>query len=230
MKRCFLILVVCYIVLLGFNSKAMALAHIDIGVHDANDMISSDNNLIIVDVREHSEYCGEMGHIPGAYNYPWNSGVFQESYEDLLQDAKILVVCRSGRRSNSAANFLGSKGYLYVYDILGGTIAWKNTYGYNTVGCVDSDEDGFNDDLDNCPNVYNPFQADADNDQIGSLCDNDCSNLDGLNPVNFFDFAILASNWQLFGLYLVADLNSDEVVDIDDLRMFAHYWLSKCYK
>ena len=154
---------------MGFNPEAPA--HTDINVPDANDMISSNSNLLIVDVREHSEYCGELGHIPGAYNYPWSSGVFNNSYEDLLPQNEILLVCKSGGRSNSAANFLDSKGYLYVYDMLGGTVAWKNTYGYKTVDCVDSDGDGFNNDLDNCPNVYNPDQADADNDGVGDACD-----------------------------------------------------------
>lgn len=251
MKRCFVFLAVFYVVLLGFNSEV--LAHTDVNVPDANNMISSNSNVIIVDVREYSEYCGVLGHIPGAYNYPWNSGVLQNSYEDLLPDDEILVVCYSGGRSNLAANFLDSKGYLYVYDILGGTSGWKNTYGYTTVSCVDSDGDGFNDDLDNCPGVYNPLQTDADNDQIGNTCDNcpaafnpsqidsdndgtgnacdnDCPNLDELNPVNFVDFAILASNWQLSGPGLAGDLVADEVVDADDLRMFVSYWLSECYE
>jgi rhodanese-related sulfurtransferase len=228
MKRRLIFLIVVHVVLLGFNPAA--LAHTNITVPDANDMISSNNNLIIIDVREFSEYCGELGHIPGAYNYPWNSGVLEESYGDLLQDDEILVVCYSGGRSNSAANFLDSEGYLYVYDMLGGTNAWKNTYGYNTVDCVDSDGDGFNDDLDNCPDVYNSLQTDTDNDRIGNACDNDCPNLDELNPVNFVDFAILASNWDRSEPDLAGDLNASGVVDIDDIRIFANYWLSECYE
>ncbi len=178
----------------------------------------------------HNEYCGSLGHIPGAYNYPWSSGVLGEAYEDFSQDDEILVVCHSGGRSNSAAGFLDSEGYLYVYDMLGGTNAWKNTYGYNTVGCVDSDGDGFNDDLDNCPDIYNSLQTDTDNDRIGNACDNDCPNLDELNPVNFVDFAILASNWDRSGSDLAGDLNASGDVGIDDLIIFANYWLSECYE
>jgi rhodanese-related sulfurtransferase len=73
-----------------------------------------------VDVREVYEYCDAIGHIAGALNYPWNSGVLRALYEELPADCPLLVVCRSGGRSNQAANFLDSKGYSLVYDMLGG--------------------------------------------------------------------------------------------------------------
>jgi len=37
---------------------------------------------------------------------------------------------------------------------------------------VDTDNDGIGDDVDNCPNTYNPAQDDKDFDGIGDLCDN----------------------------------------------------------
>ena len=36
---------------------------------------------------------------------------------------------------------------------------------------VDSDNDGWDDKNDNCPNVYNPQQRDGDGDHIGDCCD-----------------------------------------------------------
>ncbi len=97
-------------------------SHNDITAQQARDLIDSTENLIILDVREPHEYCG--GHIPGAVNYPWNSGVLEERYEELINN-EILVVCQSGGRSNQAANFLDSKGYTLVYDMLGGMNSWQ---------------------------------------------------------------------------------------------------------
>ncbi len=38
---------------------------------------------------------------------------------------------------------------------------------------IDSDGDGIPDDIDNCPNTYNPDQEDTDGDGVGDACDND---------------------------------------------------------
>ena len=49
---------------------------------------------------------------------------------------------------------------------------------FQAVGCTsgsDSDNDGIDDDLDNCPTVANNNQLDTDNDGVGDLCDN-CPN------------------------------------------------------
>ena len=54
------------------------------------------------------------------------------------------MVCHSGGRSNSAANFLDSQGFTNIYDMKGGMSSWTG----GAVGCVDSDNDGLNDDLD----------------------------------------------------------------------------------
>jgi rhodanese-related sulfurtransferase len=133
--------------------SSFALAHTDVNAPEARDMIASNAQLIIVDVREESEYCDvSVGHIPGALLYPWNSGILQAGYQELPVDGEILLYCRSGHRSNLAAEFLDAAGYLYVHDMLGGITAWQ----WETVGCVDSDGDVINDDLDNCPGVYNP--------------------------------------------------------------------------
>ncbi|MBM4319746.1 MAG: hypothetical protein FJ125_07250, partial [Deltaproteobacteria bacterium] len=42
--------------------------------------------------------------------------------------------------------------------------------------CMDRDEDGICESDDNCPNAFNPDQADMDNDGVGDVCDN-CPNL-----------------------------------------------------
>jgi rhodanese-related sulfurtransferase len=209
---------------LAFNSTA--LAHTDINSLEAKNMIDTNNQLIVVDVREVSEYCATTGHIPGALNYPWSSGILQQRYEELPRDGEILVYCHSGSRSNLAAVFLDTNGFLYVYDMLGGFSSWQ----WETTGCFDSDSDGVNDDLDNCPNNFNPSQRDSDDDGLGDICDPNCPDLDGFNPVNFIDYSLLMQNWQVAGPNIPGDLNNDNVVDINDLDILSDYWLSDCYE
>jgi hypothetical protein len=56
----------------------------------------------------------------------------EKSVSDFALDAKILLVCRSGRRSNQAVEFLDSEGYLHVYDMADGMLAWE----WKTGGCA----------------------------------------------------------------------------------------------
>lgn len=207
-------------------NNCSALDHNDVTPQEAKNMIDSNDELIVVDVREEYEYCAMEGHIPGALNYPWNSGVLQQRYEELPGDREILVYCRSGGRSNSAANFLVANGFLHVYDMVGGFSAWE----WETTGCFDSDGDGVNDDLDNCPSIFNPSQRDSDNDGSGDTCDPNCPGLDGFNPVGFTDYSVLMQNWQAVGPNIPGDLNMDNIVDINDLAILTDYWLGNCYE
>jgi len=64
-----------------------------------------------------------------------------------------------------------------------------NTYYHFREGCeecdpaTDADCDGFDDDTDNCPNVYNPDQLDSDGDGVGDACDN-CPNVPNSNQAD----------------------------------------------
>jgi len=107
------------------TANPCAWAHTSVTATQAHDLIDSTADLIIIDVREEYEYCGVMGHIADALNYPWNSGVLQTRYGELPKDGEILVVYQSGGRSNQAANFLDSKGFSKVYNMLGGMYAWQ---------------------------------------------------------------------------------------------------------
>jgi rhodanese-related sulfurtransferase len=201
-----------------------ASSHTDVTLEQAKALIESVPELIVVDVREPYEYCSVQGHIAGARNYPWSSGVLEARYEDLSQNGPLLIVCRLGVRSNMAADFLDACGYTQVYDVLGGMTAWEG----RTVPCVDSDADGANDDLDNCPIHYNPTQTDSDGDGVGNACDADCPRLFDSNDVTGRDLAVLARNWRHEEANVPGDLNRDGVVDLNDLVIFAQYWLCFC--
>ncbi|MHC4658307.1 MAG: thrombospondin type 3 repeat-containing protein [Planctomycetota bacterium] len=93
---------------------------------------------------------------------------------------------------------------------------------------VDSDEDGILNPNDNCPYDYNPGQEDRNSDGLGDACECDAANLDGLEVINFLDFSTVASDWDESGTGLAGDINSDEIVDFNDLEILAYHWLSDC--
>ena len=89
-RRCLIFLGV---VLPVVCADVRSLAYDNVSVEEAKTMIDSNSGLIIVDVREYeTEFCSAGGHIPGAVNYPWNSGVLQQRFNELPQTADILLV------------------------------------------------------------------------------------------------------------------------------------------
>ncbi len=65
---------------------------------------------------------------------------------------------------------------IYTYDLPGAKDYAGSTYlritELNVVAIQDADGDGFADDVDNCPAVYNPDQTNSDGDTYGDVCDN----------------------------------------------------------
>ncbi|MBN2018602.1 MAG: hypothetical protein JW749_00060 [Sedimentisphaerales bacterium] len=52
-------------------------------------------------------------------------------------------------------------------------------------------------------------------------------NLNNDETADFYDFAILANNWQQTGTSLAGDFDDSNTVDIDDLTMFCWFWLAE---
>ncbi|MDR1629213.1 MAG: rhodanese-like domain-containing protein [Oscillospiraceae bacterium] len=97
-----------------------------ITAEEAFAMLQDPQEDILLDVRTKEEF--DAGHIAGALLLP-DYEVAQKA-ESVLPDrgARILVYCRSGRRSAEAAKQLIVMGYTSVYDF-GGVIDWP----YGTV-------------------------------------------------------------------------------------------------
>lgn len=84
--------------------------------------IIDNKDVIILDVRTQEEY--DEGHIENSILIP-DSDIERLAPEMLKEkDAKILIYCRSGRRSAFAAYKLMDMGYSQVYDF-GGIIDWE---------------------------------------------------------------------------------------------------------
>ncbi|MCL1988582.1 MAG: rhodanese-like domain-containing protein [Firmicutes bacterium] len=89
----------------------------------AAQMMEELSDFIILDVRTETEF--NDGHIPNAVLMP----IEILTPEVILQtipsyDTTVLVYCRSGRRSASAAEVIASLGYTAVYDF-GGILDWQ---------------------------------------------------------------------------------------------------------
>jgi len=77
----------------------------------------------LIDVREPSEYTGELGHIEGAELVPL--ATLTSAAHDWERDKEIVMVCRSGGRSAQAARALVGLGFTRVMNLRGGMIAWN---------------------------------------------------------------------------------------------------------
>jgi rhodanese-related sulfurtransferase len=77
-------------------------------------------DVLIVDVRTPAEYA--EGHIAGSVNRPLQT--IERWYKELPKDKPVYLYCRSGNRSQQAAEFLKKKGFSNIYNEQGGIIAW----------------------------------------------------------------------------------------------------------
>ena len=94
-----------------------------ITMDEAAKLMDTKNDFILVDVRRPEEY--KEGHIPGAVLLT-NETITEKTAEQVIKDKnqKVLVYCRSGRRSLDAAKKLSALGYANIIEI-GGIMSWK---------------------------------------------------------------------------------------------------------
>ena len=99
-----------------------SLGYKQITMSEAVKMMETEKNYIILDVRRADEFA--EGHIPGAINVA-NEVIGTEEIPELPDKAqRILVYCRSGRRSKEAAEKLVKLGYTNIVEF-GGILDWK---------------------------------------------------------------------------------------------------------
>lgn len=76
----------------------------------------------VVDVREADELAGPLGRIDVAATVP--IAQIEEAAESWDRDAPVVLVCRSGRRSERASQRLHALGFRRVASLTGGMLAW----------------------------------------------------------------------------------------------------------
>ncbi|WP_423802361.1 sulfurtransferase TusA family protein [Neobacillus sp. SAB-20_R2A] len=89
---------------------------------------SANDNIILLDVRESAEYA--FNHIPQAISIPLDE--LDERLSELNKEDEIYVICRTGSRSDFAAQKLAEQGFKKVRNVLPGMSKWTgNTIGLN---------------------------------------------------------------------------------------------------
>jgi rhodanese-related sulfurtransferase len=81
---------------------------------------------IIVDVREPEEYTGELGHIRSSILVPLKDLSTRADELGQYKDRHVIVVCRAGVRSTTAAAILTGLGFEEVSNLEGGMLEWND--------------------------------------------------------------------------------------------------------
>lgn len=83
--------------------------------------LAKGEKLNIIDVREDDEVAEGM--IPGALHI--RLGDLPHSHEKLQKTDEIIMVCRSGRRSERACEYLQLLGFKGMKNMVGGMLEWE---------------------------------------------------------------------------------------------------------
>ncbi|MFP7295843.1 sulfurtransferase TusA family protein [Neobacillus niacini] len=83
--------------------------------------LESNEKIVVLDVRETAEYA--FNHIPNAISIPL--GELDNRLDELKKEEDIFVVCRTGNRSDLAAQKLIEKGFTNVVNVVPGMSKWS---------------------------------------------------------------------------------------------------------
>jgi sulfur dioxygenase len=97
-----------------------------LGADEVSRLLAGTNPPLVLDVREAAEYHGELGHIPGSTLVPLRDLFSRAGELDAQRGRQIVVVCRSGVRSTTAAAVLCGLGHERVYNLKDGMIDWND--------------------------------------------------------------------------------------------------------
>jgi len=106
--------------LVNIEEKTGALMATEVTLDELADVI--DRGGFVLDVREDHEW--QEGHVPNAHHIPMNE--VGDNLDKLDDGARIFIICRSGGRSMTVANYLEAQGY-DVVSVAGGTDGWASS-------------------------------------------------------------------------------------------------------
>jgi adenylyltransferase/sulfurtransferase len=87
-------------------------------------MLDQGEDIFLVDVREPNEY--EIVSIPGSVLIPKDQFLTGLALEQLPQDRRIVLHCKSGARSAECLAVVKNAGFADAVHVGGGVLAWVN--------------------------------------------------------------------------------------------------------
>ncbi len=96
----------------------------EITANEFQQLIETDSNLVILDVRTPEELTGPLGHINGVINIPVQVIDKRAGELEKYKKDNIYIICRSGHRSGIATKILTKKGFNAI-NVLGGMINYN---------------------------------------------------------------------------------------------------------
>ncbi|WP_297135998.1 rhodanese-like domain-containing protein [Terrisporobacter sp.] len=100
----------------------------NISSEELNNMIEKDKNILLLDVRTKEEY--NTMHIPNSINIPLQD--LEIDLDNILSytDKDVIIYCRSGKRSITAAYILEENGFKHIYNLTYGIIGYLDYLDY----------------------------------------------------------------------------------------------------
>jgi rhodanese-related sulfurtransferase len=109
--------------LVACSKATSATDDVDWTTQQLADKLAKGETFRLIDVREPDEYAA--GHIPGAELMPL--GQLTQYLSALKPEEEIVVICRSGNRSQQAVRLLKQHGYTKVRNVMGGMLSWQGS-------------------------------------------------------------------------------------------------------
>ncbi len=107
----------------------------NISVEEVYKIVSGNQDYLILDVRTPDEF--NEGHIEGAVLIPVSE--LESRLDELAENKPIVVYCKVGGRSSTAANILVENGFTGIYDMTGGIMDWIEN-GYSVIVEIEAAE------------------------------------------------------------------------------------------
>ena len=106
-----------------FDKEIASLIRFTVPVIGVTELEAERSSYVVFDTRQKEEY--DVSHIPGA-NYLGYKGFDEKRLEGTPKDAKIVLYCSIGYRSEKIGQRLQALGYQNVFNLYGSIFEWAN--------------------------------------------------------------------------------------------------------